>query len=296
MVATAVTAQSTNKGGKPVMWEPVNIKARDLYFGPGGRSMVPDVRRVEFIRKETGGNNLKYRIKDAKGRTWVAKIADESQPETAANRLLWAIGYRTEVDYLLPRLAIPGKKVHENVRLEARPDNVERDGRWSWESNPFVGKPEFQGLKLMMALMNNWDLKDTNTVVFQTRGERQYVVSDLGATFGKLSFSSNPILTRLGRSVNKPKDYAKAKFIKSVEPDGFLNVAYSGKDSWMMDDLRVEDAQWLAKLLKQLSDKQISDAFRAANYSGAEISMLTQAVKARIRALDTAGVQFEARR
>ncbi len=278
------------------MWEPVNIKARDLYFGPGGRSMVPDVRRVEFIRKETGGNNLKYRIKDAKGRTWVAKIADESQPETAANRLLWAIGYRTEVDYLLPRLAIPGKKVHENVRLEARPDNVERDGRWSWESNPFVGKPEFQGLKLMMALMNNWDLKDTNTVVFQTRGERQYVVSDLGATFGKLSFSSNPILTRLGRSVNKPKDYAKAKFIKSVEPDGFLNVAYSGKDSWMMDDLRVEDAQWLAKLLKQLSDKQISDAFRAANYSGAEISMLTQAVKARIRALDTAGVQFEARR
>jgi hypothetical protein len=42
----------------------------------------------------------------------------------------------------------------------------------------------------------------------------------------------------------------------------------------------------LADLLIQLSDKQISDAFRAANYSPQNISLLTQTVKQRISNLD----------
>ena len=45
---------------------------------------------------------------------------------------------------------------------------------------------------------------------------------------------------------------------------------------------------WLADLLLQLSDKQISDAFRAANYSNEDVNLLTTAVKNRIAALDSA--------
>jgi hypothetical protein len=85
---------------QPVMWEKVNIAQRDTYWGAGGTAMQPDLRRVKFIRRQEGGNNLKYRIEDASGKVWVAKIADESQPEVVANRLLWAIGYKTEIDYL----------------------------------------------------------------------------------------------------------------------------------------------------------------------------------------------------
>ncbi len=91
-----------------VMWSEVDIARRDLYNGAGGTLMRPNTRRVRFVRKETGGNNLKFRILDAKGRTWIAKIADESQAEVAANRLLYGIGYRTEIDYLVPRLKHPG--------------------------------------------------------------------------------------------------------------------------------------------------------------------------------------------
>ncbi|MFN6965072.1 MAG: hypothetical protein ACK4S4_15090, partial [Pyrinomonadaceae bacterium] len=36
----------------PVLWEDVNIPARDLFYGPGGREMVPDVSRVTFIKEE----------------------------------------------------------------------------------------------------------------------------------------------------------------------------------------------------------------------------------------------------
>src|SRR5688500_1149446 len=119
---------------RAVMWTPVNIERRDLYLGPGGTGMKPSLRRIRFIRKETDGNNLKYRIRDASGRVWVAKIADESQAEVAANRLLYGIGYRTEIDYLAPQLPIPGQGSYRNVRLEARPAGINRDARWTWEA------------------------------------------------------------------------------------------------------------------------------------------------------------------
>ena len=139
-----VSAQRASRQSvsRPVMWTAVNIPARNLYYGPGGTAMRPETRRIRFIRKETGGNNLKYRISDARGRVWVAKIADESQAEVAANRLLWVIGYRTEIDYLAPRLSIPGQGTLRNVRLEARPAGVNRDGRWQWDENPFAGTRE----------------------------------------------------------------------------------------------------------------------------------------------------------
>jgi hypothetical protein len=282
--------------GKPVMWEPVNISRRDLYWGPGGRAMFPNLRRVTFIKKETGGNNLKYRIKDASGRIWVAKIADESQPETVAVRLLWGVGYKTEINYLVPKLTIPGKGTFKNARLEARPSNVERQGRWSWTDNPFVGTNELQGLKVLMALINNWDLKDGNNIILKSGGERQYAISDLGAAFGKLAPTSAPILTRFGRSVNKPDDFAKSKFVKGIENNGHIDFAYKGKAKKLLDDITPQQARWIANLLNRLSDKQIRDAFRAANYSAAETALLTQAVKDRIRALSSTAGSYEARR
>jgi len=267
------------------MWSSVKSSERDLLLGPGGKGMRPDLRRVTFVKKETGGNNLKYRIKDASGRTWIAKIADESQPEVAATRLLWAIGYRTEINYIAPTLRVPGKGTYRNASLEARPSNVDRQGRWSWKENPFVGKRELQGLKIMMALINNWDLKDGNNVILNTGGERQYVISDLGSSFGKLAKSSKPILNRFGRSVNVPGDYARSEFIKGLNSDGTVDFAYKGKAAGLLDDVSVADARWVADLLSRITDRQLSDAFRAANYTPAENRLLVRTVKARARAL-----------
>jgi hypothetical protein len=294
LVLTAAAAGQEKKSktdksvGKAVIWKPVNTGGRDLYWGPGGKSMFPNLKKVTLIRKETGGNNLKYRIKDASGRIWVAKIADESQPETAAVRLLWAVGYPTEINYLVPKLTIPGKATFKNVRLEARPTAIDRQDRWSWTDNPFVGTNELQGLKIMMALINNWDLKDGNNIIFQTGGERQYVISDLGSSFGKFAPLSLPIFNRFGRSVNNPEHYVKSEFVKGIEEDGDLDMAYKGNSRNLFGDITPEQGRWIAGLLKQLSDKQIRDAFRAANYSPAEVRMLSQAVRNKIRELDNA--------
>jgi hypothetical protein len=269
---------------KRVMWEPVNIGARDLYWGPGGEKMQPVLERWQSVQRQEGGTSIKYRIKDGEGNEWIMKIGRETQPETAAVRLLWAIGYKTEINYLVPKISIPNVGNHKNVRFEARPEKVKRLESWKWMDNPFAGTRELDGLKLMMAMFNNWDLKDENTVILQTGDEHHYVISDLGAAFGKLSKVEGG---RTGRSVNDPKDFAQSKFIKQVN-DGVIVLDYRGVQDSLMTGIKVENGRWLADLLLQLSDKQIEDAFRAANYEEDEIKTFARAFKARINELDLA--------
>ena len=153
-----------------------------------------------------------------------------------------------------------------------------------------------------MALLNNWDLKDTNNKVLlvpakttetqdanntsdsankpdaeQKQNELQYIISDLGATFGK---TGNAIT----HNRNQPETFVKTKFLKKVEGDKVL-FDYHGKDSGLFRNITVEQAKWIGDLLSRLSDQQISDAFRAANYSPQEIQILTESVRARINEL-----------
>jgi hypothetical protein len=272
-----------------VLWEPVEISARNLHVGPAG-TLQPEFKNVKFLGRQSGGNNLKYRIRDGNGVEWVVKAADESQPEIAATRLLWALGYRTEIDFLVERFSVDKVGSFRNVRIEARPDNVKRLDRWSWTNNPFLKTKEFDGLKIMMALINNWDLKDENTVIIRDKDKNYYVVSDLGSSFGKLSDKD---FSRSGRSVNKPEDFAKSPFVKAVN-NGIVEFHYRGTQQDLMNGITVENARWLADLLLQLSDKQIEDAFRAANYKPEEVQVYAATVKARIKALDEATKQTTA--
>jgi hypothetical protein len=271
--------------GTPVLWrEPSDIASRNLLLGAGGEAMKPDISKITYLEDKTGGYSKKYRVRDAKGNEWIAKLGKEAQPDTAANRLLWALGYETEIAYLYPKLKIEGKGEFENVRLEARPANVKRGGNWMWENNPFKDTPEFRGLKILMVMINNWDMKDDNNEILAMRGdttgegELRYIISDLGATFGKTGgFFS--------RSRNEASDYVKAGFIKKVNGD-VIDFNYSGKNQKLFENITVADARWLNNLMKRLSDEQIKDAFRAANYSAEEVEMLTGALKQRISALE----------
>ncbi|MBC8029858.1 MAG: hypothetical protein H7Z16_07085 [Pyrinomonadaceae bacterium] len=283
-------AQKTKKlpPGVPVLWRaPTDIRSRNLHFGPGGSAMKPDLRRITFLEEDKGGySGTKYRIRDGAGREWVAKIGKEAQSEVAAVRLLWAVGYETEVNYLVPRLTIPGKGTFEDVRLEARPGGEKRLDEWKWEQNPLVGKREFQGLKIMMLFLENWDIKDSNNEIIQVKGTRRlrYVVSDLGATFGKTG--GLPILWTITRSRNDPEDFEKAKFVEGVEGN-LVKFRYAGKMGSIFANITVAQARWLGGWLSRLSKGQIRDAFRAANYNSEEIEILTEAVQGRIAQLRT---------
>jgi hypothetical protein len=279
--------QFTSASGRAVIWQKVDVGSQDTYLGPGGATMQPDLSRIEFVKKETGGYSTKFRIRDGSGNEWVAKVGKEAQSETAAVRLLSSLGYVTEINYLVPRLTIPGQGEFTNVRLEARPENVKRGKEWKWGHTPFEKTPQMKGLMMMMAFINNWDMKSANNVIIHDNGLDKYVISDLGVSFGKTGSNPLPLFWRIGRSRNNPKDYARTRLVSGVS-DYKVRVVYNGKNRSRMRDFTKEDARWLADLLTQLSDNQIRDMFRAANYSSGDIHTLTKAVKERISQLDRA--------
>ena len=275
--------------GTPVLWqEPTNLESRDLILGPGGEAMKPDLSTVTFIKEEKGGYSTKYVVRDGAGHEWRVKIGKEAQSETAASRLLWAVGYYTDITYLVPQVHIEGKGDFQNVRFEARPEGVKRLGEWKWKDNPFVGTPELEGLKVMMAVINNWDTKDSNNRILQVRDEQagrtelRYIISDLGATFGKTK--DIPVVWRFKRSRSEAGDFHEAKFIDEVKGDT-VNFHYMGQQKEVINKLKVGHVKWMASRLARLSDQQISDAFRAANYTAEEIQMFTDALRARINEL-----------
>lgn len=298
LVAPAAAQEKERKKGPPpdgerVLWrDPGDISARNLLEGPA-EAPRPDLSRVTYLKDETGGYSPKFRVRDASGREWVAKMGKEAQPETASVRLVWAAGFVTETSYLIPCVRIegaPSRRVDRcegdgfaNVRFEARPAEWRRLDNWGWADNPFKGTREFQGLVVLMGLINNWDLKDTNNKVIYVpgagggRGELRYVVADLGATFGKTGGF-------VSRNRNEPKSYVKSRFVEGVE-GGRVRFDYSGKNTALFGDITVENAKWVGGLLSGLTDAQISDAFRAANYSDADVQALTAAVRAKINEL-----------
>ena len=298
--AQVLFAQGDKKKDKPVvpadatavLWrEPANISSQDLLNGPWGNAVKPDLSSVTFEKEGGPGYSVKYDVVDGAGRKWVVKVGNEARPETAAVRLLSAVGYATEVNYLVPCVKIKGapkprKDVKRcegdgfaDVRFEARPENVQRLETWEWKNNPFAGTKELNGLVVLMALLNNWDLKNDNNKVLLVTGdngttEQRYIISDLGATFGKTGGF-------ISHSRNEPEKYVKTKFIERVDGNK-LKFAFSGKQGELLDQVTVEQAKWIGGLLAQLSDQQLNDAFRAANFAPEEVLMLTQAVKVRI--------------
>ena len=280
---------------KPVLWrEPTDIASRDLFLGPGGEEMKPDVSQLTLIKDDQTGYSVKYRVKDESGKKWVVKVGNEARPETTAVRLLWAVGYVTEVNYLVPCVNIPNapkprkdvprceKDGFADVRFEARADDVKRLDNWAWKKNPFVGTKELNGLIVMMALVNNWDLKDLNNEILLVKNESgeselQYIISDLGATFGKTGGA-------IAHSRNEPEKFVKTKFVEGVE-GGHVRFAFTGKQGELLDKITVADAKWIGGLLSQLTDQQLQDAFRAGDFKPEEIEILVPALRDRINQL-----------
>jgi len=270
---------------KPVLWRaPSDIASRDLYWGQGGEAMKPDLSKVTFVADETSSYSRKYRVRDGAGTEWIVKLGPEAQSETAAVRLVWAAGFFSDVTYLVPHVDIEGKGSFENARFEARIKGEKRLAkRWDWDKNPFVGTQELQGLKVLMALINNWDIQNHNNNVLivtdETTGEKEarYFDTDLGASFGKEG-------RFIGHTRNRPDEFVKTKFIKGVEK-GYVVFNYNGKNQHLLKNITVAQAKWLGNILSQLTEQQISEAFRAANYSPEVIQGLTEEVKSRINEL-----------
>lgn len=297
-----------------VLWKrPEHISSRDLFKGPipaDGAPMGPCV----FVKEDLAGTNPKIDIRDAAGVKWKVKLGIEARPEVAASRLVWAVGYFTYEYIFVPQLHVEKMPEHlhrgrrlvepdgsmKNVRFKKAPDGEEKIATWQWRDNPFIGSRELNGLRVLMAVMNNWDLKDVNNAVL--RGENSesgaavkdtYVISDLGSSFG-----TNNWVRPLTKAKGNLESYRESKFIRKVTPDhvdfyiglrpslinagDFPRYVKYLKMNWLGKNIPRADAKWMGDLLGQLSPGQIQDAFRAAGYSPEEARGFSAVVLHRI--------------
>jgi len=312
-----IVAEETAHGARKLLWEdPVNIESRDLFYGARGKEDMPGEGAVfTFEKEDLDGTNPKYVVRDDKGAKWKVKLGDEAKPEPAASRIVWSAGYFVDENYFLPKIRVrnipadlkrgrkligpDGTMTDVRLKLESKKDR-EKIGAWNWKTSPFAGTRELNGLRVMMALINNWDLKDVNNGVFEVKGSKGpeliYEVTDLGASFGSPRFDSG-----YAHDKGDLRAYRKSTFIEKVRdeevdfgvPGGpslpvIFNPAQFIKRqdlTWIGKHIPRVDARSMGELLSKLSSKQIADAFRAGGYTAEEANEFTAIVQDRIAQL-----------
>lgn len=304
--------QHANKKAAVLWRNPGNMRDRDLYYGPGSKALAP-VPPFRFVKEVKEGGMPKFDVEDARGVKWRVKLGPEAKAETAASRLVWAVGYNAEESYYVDRARIDGlKKLSRgqkyvdgdsvsDARFEPRRKDIDRGKPWGWSKNPFKNTRELNGLKTMMVLLNNWDTFKKNNRVLHDKnsGEARYTVTDLGATLG----AAGGIGGR--RSKSNVQDFARGLLISKVDGErvkfnydlkpkklGLLSIVYppyffrQRKATNAMRKVPVSDAAWIGSQLAQLSDNQLRDSFRAAGYDRATTEAYVRTLRSRINELN----------
>jgi hypothetical protein len=201
------------------------------------------------------------------------------------------------------KLIGPDGTMHD-VRLKRELAGQKTLADWQWRNGPFSGTRELNGLRVLMAVINDWDLKDVNNAIRARTDrsgavpdERVYEVKDLGSTFGSTGLERTP-----AQSDGNLERYARSRFIKKVTP-AYVDFAVPRRAAWIvlanprefLMRLRLrwigrhiprQDARWMGRLLARLSPQQIRDAFRAAGYSDPDIDRFSAILRSRIEQLN----------
>jgi hypothetical protein len=290
------------------LWrDPGPIESLNLFYGPGSQDRAP-AGTFTFVTEIRAGASPKFEVVDEQGTHWIAKLGEEAKSETAATRLVWAAGYFVDETYYLPQLRVQGMPklsrggqfvskggVVHDVRLEPVRSEKRTISTWSWSDNAFENTKEMNGLRVMMALINNWDLKQSNNAIYFVGKETQYAVSDLGSSFGKTGGIGS-------RTKGRLHDYASSKFIEEEERDT-VDLELKSRPFFLLavdayhynklasrekvgHEIPRQDARWLGGLLGRLSIEQIRDCFRAAGYTPEEVDGFAAVVQRRIAELN----------
>ena len=315
--AEAQRLRRARSSPRAVIWRnPENIGARNLLYGPGSPEHAP-VEPFRFIKENKKGESPKFDVEDANGVVWTVKLGEEAQAETVATRLVWAVGYFAEEAYYfdearienLPKLSrgrefVLSDGIVVGARFEPERKHLTEGPAWDWDDNPFRGTRQLNGLKVLMILLNNYDARKENNKIYYSRPsssgryEAQFYVSDLGATLGRSGGLGGK------RTKNDLEAFLSTRFVMGIE-DGAVEFDYDTRPTKLghfsvlyppyyrgevkkeksMRGIPVAHARWIGSLLNQLTDDQLRDAFRAAQYNDATTEGYVEALRTRINQL-----------
>lgn len=247
------------------LWvEPRDLATRDLFWGPGGQALAPENGSTfKYKEEKVGGYSPGFTVTDASGREWSAKQGPEAQTEVVASRIYWAAGFHQPPTYFVPEWNLEGgPAAGRQNSARFRPDIGKVVGDWSLHQNPFVGTQPYRGMLVLTVILNNWDIKPAQNKIYvfdePHHGVRRWFVArDLGATFGRPQWPDG--------SRSNPEHFETHPFIVGFDGDRpkFPN---QGRHDELLHQIRRRDIRWMCDRLARISDKQLSDAFRAGGY------------------------------
>lgn len=292
-----------------VMWQQPVTPPGEADFSKAANGSKPPQAPFVFVTEDLSGHSPKILVRDAAQRVWQVKGGYEARAEAFITRFVSAAGYYADSVWFVPRGRVDGVR----WPLRRAQGFISRDGAftyasfelrdsravflpnlaWNWTKNPFTGRTELRGLKLLVMLFSDWDNKDvrdgpdaTNVGVlrFETsRGDQDvYYVTDWGQAFGSWGTWFG-----FGRSNWNCQDYSReTSELIHTDRSGRLVFGYRGQHA---DDLVMEigreDVRWLLDRIGTITDAQIRAGFDASGASASEKECFTRALRDRIERL-----------
>jgi hypothetical protein len=299
-ISTAIALKQYSRP-KHILWvDPGDSSTLDLTYGVGGIDGQPQPP-FQFVEEDLSGTKPKVNVTDGRGARWNVKWGDEAHASLFCTRLLWACGYLAPPEYFIARGRIDGARrlrragshiaddgSFENARFQLRPTSPKYvdEGVWKWDSNPFLGTRELQGLKILTLLVSNWDTKNSNLGLFLDDRSDERVLLYMNIDWGS-SLGSWGRLISFKKSRWDCDGFAKQseKFVEGID-EGELEWGFKGRHrSDVTDGITVDDVRWLLQYLGKISDPQIRDALAASGATPAEIDCYSKALRHRIEQL-----------
>jgi hypothetical protein len=277
------------------LWNPTDVPMMDLKLGPQGKGAFPFRATVDcdYVNKKLDGNSPKFACvigKDDEVKVKYGGGNGEVFGEVLSTRLLWALGFMADrmypVNVICRRcpaefggIERPGRESRFDPavierKAEGREWPSENKSGWSWDELDF-GDPELGGapraqrdaLKLLVVFVQHTDTKpEQQRIVCMDRGpasttscDRPFLMlNDVGLTFGR----ANRTNTNATGSVNLAAWRRTPVWKDDTGCTGNLPKSLTGT----LDDPAIseEGRSFLAKLLGQLSDRQIRELFEVA--------------------------------
>jgi len=306
--------------GENVLWsDPGDVASFDFVNGIGGEALAPRPP-FRFDGEDMSGTQPKIKVIDSSGASWNVKFAHEAPASAFSTRLAAACGYYVEIEYFLVTGHVDG--VHgltraakwfdangnfRGGRFQLRSGSYKfLDGyNWAWDSNPFLGTPQFNGLRILDMLLSNWDAKDahffsdegakgtsdSNLAVFQDMQADHhrylFMVSDWGETLGKWSD-----IPGLRDGWDCPGYTAQTPGFVVRAGGAGVQFGFRGTNkSTVSKGIRVSDVQWLMPYLGRVTDDQIRQGLTTSGATPDQVGCFWRALRDRIEQLRRVAMQ-----
>ncbi len=176
----------------------------------------------------------------------------------------------TQIDYIVTSAA--------NIQIDR--DHLHTVGPWGFGGLGREHLRELRGAGVLAAWLGWWDSRFENTrlrIVKTEQGEElQHLFSDLGGGLGRSAGTFR-------HSNEKPNDFAWS-FTRGglVRRSGAAHWQFEIanyepiEDTPAFENITIDDARWMGRLIAQLSERQIKDALIASGFEPAEVGVYSE--------------------